>query len=489
MDKEQIFKEIVDIVGPENVSSEPEDLIPYMRDAYTILMHESPSMPDFVVLPESKEEILKIIKLANKYKIPVYPRSFGVNIASSAVPYKGGLILDLKRMNRIIEINEETMTATVEPGVSWGKLRKEARKKGLDIIPILGPYEVGPVGNFLLTNITAYSTKYPADRAVTLEVILPNGEIIRTGSQSILSGEKLNPYFRYAYGPDLTGLFRGSLGNFGVITKLVIRLRPLAEVEKNVGYKFEDLDLVLKTLQKIERLEITRHSWIFNKYLALHIFLHPEKIRIKDEVKTFLANFPTYIYVVGLGGKSKQVTLYEEIIEEEIKNEACEKVEFDREMEKIFNEVCEGASQKVIRMFVPYAGFAAVIGCVPISRVKGMVNTVKELIKKHDLKDPVTNEQLEPEIIIIPYDRGSTVYVEQELLYNPVDKTSIEKVRNCLRECYRELLIKYGAVHTMPNKSLLRFMLPGNVKLLTGIKKIVDPNGIFMPGGPYSVEV
>ena len=279
MERGQLYDELVNIIGEAYVSGDEADLIPYMKDSYSLLMKKSVPRPDFVVLPGTAEEVRAVVALANESKVPIYPRSFGVNIAGSALPYQGGLVLDLKRMNRILEINPDTMTATIEPGVSWGKLRKEANPHGLDIIPIGGPYQTSPVGNFLLTNITPYSTKYPADRVVTFEAVLPNGQILRTGSRATDFGNTYNPYFRYAYGPDLAGMFRGSLGNFGVITKMTIRLRPLAEIEENLIFGFQELPEAVEAMKRIERLEISRHSIIVNNFILTHLLLTPAQMR------------------------------------------------------------------------------------------------------------------------------------------------------------------------------------------------------------------
>lgn len=483
-----VFRELQEIVGAGNVSVDWVDLIPYLRDSYTALLHKEPPRPDFLVMPGGTEEVQRVVLLANKYRIPVYPRSFGVNIAGSAIPYRGGMVLDLKRMNRILEINEDTMTAYIEPGVSWGRLRKEARKKRLDIIPIAGPYDVSPVGNFLLTNITPYSTKYSADRAITLEAVLPSGEILRTGSQATRTGAELNPYFRYAYGPDITGLFRGSLGNYGIITRLMIRLRPLAEVEKNVYFAFDQLDRALSAMKKIERLEITRYSMLYNRYLLLHIAATPDGLRVREEREKILAGLPEYLLVTGLGGRPRQVALYEEMVLEEVAGEGGRKIEFEEGTRVLLDEMSEGASQKVLRMFAPFAGFATVVGCVPVSRARELNEAIKETVIKHGLRSAISGESLEPELIVIPYDRCSTVYVEHEILYDPLDTENVQRVNSCLRECYARMVNDYGAVHTMPNRSLLRVMLPSYAGLLTGIKSLVDPNGIMMPGGPYSLE-
>jgi len=487
-DKPLVLKQITGIVGTENVSADAEDLIPYTRDAYASLLRQQVPLPDFVVLPKTTEEVQDIVKLANEYKIPIYPRSFGAGIAGSALPYKGGIVIDLKRMDRIIEINDGTMTATIEPGVSWGRLRMRAKEKNLDIIPIGGPYQTSPVGNFLLTNVTPYSTKYCMDRAVTLEAVLPNGEILRTGSQCTQIGAEINPYFRYAYGPDITGLFRGSLGNFGIITKMVIRLRPLAEIENNIIFGFDELQAGLTALQKIERLEITRYSQFSNKDVAIRFVMHPEKYRVKSERIKVARMLPEYTIIIGLGGNAKQIKLYEEMVEGEARKQNGKAVTIEGSLREAWEEVAEGCSQKIIRMFEPYGSFGTIVGCAPISFVPGMNAAIEELVRKHELMDDILEEPLKPELLVLPWDRCTTVYVEHEILYDPLKVENTRKATKCLRECYVALATKFGASHTIPNQTFLRMMMPSYANLLLGIKKIVDPNGLMLAGGPYSLE-
>lgn len=485
-EKSEIVKQIVAIVGEENVSADSEDMVPYVKDSYTLLLKKEIPLPDFVVLPESTDQVQGLIRLANENKIPVYPRSFGINIAGSAIPYAGGMVMDLKRMDRILEINADTMTATIEPGVNWGKLRKEANKKGLDIIPILGPYQTSPVGNFLLTNITPYSSKYNPDRAVTFEAVLPNGEILRTGSQCTELGADLNPYFRYAYGPDIAGLFRGSLGNFGTITRFVTRLRPMAEEEKILIFGFDRIEDLLAAIQRIERMEFTRSCTAMNRYMNLHVLLSPARMKEAAQREKILAMSPPYAVSFGVGGIPKQVALYAQMLAEEAARFNGTLFELEEQYRPDWNEAFEGCSQKALRMFAPFGGFAAVIGCVPFSRVPDIHRVVLEIVKKYNLTDPLSGGPLTPELILVPYDRGSTVYVEHELLYDPLDTEAVTRVNQALRECYSRIMTEYGAVHTIPNRTLLKLMLPAYADLLRGIKGLVDPNGIFMPDGPYS---
>ena len=435
-------------MGTDNVSADAPDLIPYVKDSYSTMMGRHIPLPDFVIMPKTVEEVQELILLANKHKIPVYPRSFGVNIAGSALPYReGGMVIDLKRMNRILEINQDTMTATIEPGVTWAELRKAAKEKGLGVIPIGGPYETSPVGNHLLTNITPYSTKYHCDRAVTFKAVLPNGQILRTGSWASAMGGDANPYFRYAYGPDITGMFRGSMGNFGIIVEMVERLRPLAPVEKQVYFGFDDLSSCLKAMQTIERLEISRTCGAQNNVLATKILLGPNGIRDTQKRKELLDQLRPYQLAFGLGGTEEMVELFERIIIEEAAKYDGYPPEFDDKERQISDDFAEGASREVLHMFAPLSGFAAIIGCLPITHVVEINNLVKELVKKHDIRDPLSGEPQEHELIIVPYDRCSTVYVEQEVLYDPAaDRETLEPVMQCLRECYAQIVSKYGAL-------------------------------------------
>ena len=485
----EIWKEIAEIVGEDNVSGDVPDLIPYIKDSYSSMMERDVPLPDVVVLPKTAEEIQEIVLLANQKKIPLYPRSFGVNIAGSSLPYQGGIVLDLKRMDRIREINTDTMTATIEPGVTWGRLRREANKKGLDIIPIGGPYQTSPVGNHLLTNITPYSTKYHCDRAVTLKAVLPNGEMFYTGSWASKVGGEQNPYFRYAYGPDLTGMFRGSMGNFGIIVEMVERLRPLAPVETNVSFGFNDLSSCLQAMQAIERLEFTRTCQAYNNILAAHLILAPHRIQDKSEKEKLLRQLPPYQLNLGLGGTAEMVALYEQIAANEAKKNNGFLYELDEDDARILESISEGASRGIMHMYAPYSGFAAVIGCLPITHVEEINTTVKNIVRKYNIKDPISGEPQEHELIVIPYDRCSTVYVEQEILYDPAgDKSSLDAIKQCLRECYTTVVGNYGASHTIPNKTLMKMMQPSYAELLKNFKKMIDPENIMLPGGPYSLE-
>jgi FAD/FMN-containing dehydrogenase len=326
------------------------------------------------------------------------------------------------------------------------------------------------------------------DRAVTFEAVLPNGEILRTGSQVTKMGAELNPYVRYANGPDIAGLFRGSMGNFGLITKMVIRLRPLAEIEKNYYFAFKQLEPVLRAMKNIERLEITRYSHIYNRSVGMRCTAVMDDLITDEKREKLLASMPEYTLVIGLGGNSKMITLYEELVRDEVKRQGGEEIRLEEKYMENLDALSEGTSQSILRMFAPHGGYGAIIAMLPISKVPEVHNTIEEIVKKHDLRDPFTGKPLDTEIIVFSYDRCSIVYLEHELLYDTLDAEAIKKEMECIRECYAVLTRKFGACHTIPNRSLLRSMIPSYVDMLVGIKKLVDPNGIFLSGGPYTLE-
>jgi len=175
-----LFQALIEVVGQENCSGDIEDLISYSRDLASPLVGEC--IPDIAVLPSEGEQVQEIVKTANRFCVPVYPYTFGTNVSGAALPKEGGILLDLKRMNRIIEINRECMAATIEPGVSWKALDKRAREKGLQVPLLGGPYTGSPVANFTNAPVSHYATRFGPDRVLSLEVILGNGEILRTAS-------------------------------------------------------------------------------------------------------------------------------------------------------------------------------------------------------------------------------------------------------------------------------------------------------------------
>ena len=229
------YKEIEDIIGIDFVTDKD-----FMKAAYS--RNVDPAFPDrwadMIVRPETPEEVSDIAKIANKYKIHIVPRGGGADLVGGSVT-QGGILLDLTRMNRIIEVNEDDYYCIVEAGVTWGALLSELLPRGLTT-GVTGPGSgfAATIGGGL-SNSTAGggSTKYGLvpDICLGVEVVLPNpqGTIIRTGAAA---NQYATPFCRYGVAPDFTGLFMGDVGTMGIKTKAFLRLFPDPAFKKSVMY-------------------------------------------------------------------------------------------------------------------------------------------------------------------------------------------------------------------------------------------------------------
>ncbi len=219
--KEKVLAELEKIVGAEHVSTALPDLYIYSQD----MTENEPSWPDFVVMPGSVEEVQEVLRLANREKIPIIPIVGGANIGGLTIPLKGGISLDLRRMDRVIEINEEDMYIIVEPGFTFGHLARYLDKNCPHLtysFPAAPPH-TSVTCNALLMGMGQQMLTVGGnfDNINGLEVVLPTGEVVKIGSCSV------SPYwFSRAPLPDIAGLFVGWQGGTGVVTKIAVQLWP-----------------------------------------------------------------------------------------------------------------------------------------------------------------------------------------------------------------------------------------------------------------------
>ena len=247
-----IRKSLVEIVGERGVSDAPEELWFYSRDPGVLAPHK----PDFVVAPKTTEEVQKIVQLANQENIPVVPMGNGMSLAGLVIPLKGGIVLDMKRMNKILEVNTMARYVVVEGGTSQGALKAYLQKHHPTLrhsIPD-APSTTTIAANVSLHGQGRLTNQYGfnSDMVTGLEVVLPTGEICRIGSPSI------GPYWisKGPTLPDLSGLFLGWLGCTGVITKVGLKLYPNKKIRDAELFVTDRVDLIPHILYKLTHLEM-----------------------------------------------------------------------------------------------------------------------------------------------------------------------------------------------------------------------------------------
>ncbi|MHA1607219.1 MAG: FAD-binding oxidoreductase [Candidatus Freyarchaeota archaeon] len=238
---DRVLRALEDAVGSEYVSDEEFILYTYSRGIDGALPER---MPEYVVRPGSTEEVSRVVRIANRYKIPIVPRGGGCCLTGGSKPIEeGGIVMDLTRMNRILNIDFDAMTVTVECGITWAKLNTILFEKGY-YTGTLGPGSgmSAVVGGGLSHHSVGGGggAKYGtcSEHCVALEVVLPQGDIIQTGSNASIYVKE--PFCRFGFGPDLLSIFLGDNGIFGIKTKATLEIFPRPEYHECKTFVLEN---------------------------------------------------------------------------------------------------------------------------------------------------------------------------------------------------------------------------------------------------------
>ena len=238
MEKQEFLEQLSGIVGRENLISHPEDLLVYEYDGSI-----DRAMPEAVVLPSSTEQVSRVLALAYREGVPVAGRGSGTGLSGGAIAPPGGIQVVFTRMNHILELDPENLTATVEPGVINLDLDTQARKLGLRYAPDPSSQKACSLGGNIAENAggphcLAYGTT--TNHVMSMEVVLEDGSIIQLGGPA-----------REVPGYDLRGVFVGSEGTFGLATKITVRLLPLPEMVKTFLGIFPDIESACSAVSAI----------------------------------------------------------------------------------------------------------------------------------------------------------------------------------------------------------------------------------------------
>jgi glycolate oxidase len=275
----ELVSAIKSIVGEDAVITQPEGMEKYSHDETEDLTY----YPEAVVRPKSAEEISALMKLCNQRLIPVTPRGAGTGLSGGALAIKGGVLLSMERFNQILNIDEENLQATVEPGVITEVFMDTVAEKGL-----LYPVDPASKGScFIGGNVSHGSggprvVKYGTIREyiLNLQVVLPNGEIIWTGANTL----------KYASGYNLTQLMIGSEGTLGIITKIVVKLIPRPTQDALLLASFASNESACAAVSAIFRAGIVPSALEFMERKGVEWVKEHDDINfdLKDDIQAFL---------------------------------------------------------------------------------------------------------------------------------------------------------------------------------------------------------
>ncbi|VAX22762.1 Glycolate dehydrogenase, subunit GlcD [hydrothermal vent metagenome] len=262
---QQVKNLVKAIFPPGDVSDEPEDILAYGFDATG-----KESAPELVAFPRSPEQVSQTLKLANERGFTVTARGAGTGFVGASIPVRHGVALVMTRMNRILEIDRDNFTALVEPGLVTGRFQKEVEKLGLFYPPDPASLNVSTLGgNIAMGAGGPRAVKYGVtkDYALGLEVVLPTGEIIQTGAQTVKS----------VVGYDFTRLMVGSEGTLGIITKIRLRLLPKPETARTMLAMFDSVNDAAMAVARITKEGIIPRTLEFmdkNSIQAVEKYIH-----------------------------------------------------------------------------------------------------------------------------------------------------------------------------------------------------------------------
>ena len=447
-------KALIDIVGEENFTDNLIDLISFSKDA-----SEHKHRPHAAVWPTTTEQISAILKLANKAMFPVVARGAGTSLAGLTVPAKGGVVLDLGHMNKIISISVVDRLSVVQPGVVYADLERALAPHGFFFPPDPASGAVCTLGGNVATNAGGIKgAKYGTtkDYVLALQVVLPDGRVMRTGSKCMKS----------ASGYDLTKLFVGSEGTLGVITEITLKINPKPELSSTAMATFEDLEDAGRAVSEI------MHSGILPS--ALEVVDQQTLMAINQNTDMNLPEVEA-ILVAETDGHTREETQFQlkKIMEIFKKNKAStvRQAETEKEAEALW-EARKSAYPVMTR--ISNTLFVEDLS-VPMSKVPNMLKAISDLAKKYDLKIPTVGHagdgNLHP---TFSFDKT-----------NPDETKRVEKATVELFEKVIELGGTLTGEHGIGIAKAPLMHLehdPVAMDVMRSIKKTFDPNNILNPG-------
>jgi len=446
---DSIYQALVEIVGGEHISSQPEELYIYSFDLGTT----EPHRPDYAVSPRTTEEIQKIVELANKEKIPLVPLAGGLSLAGLAVPFKGGMVLDLKRMDSIIEVNERARYAVVECGVSQGKLTSYLERHHPDLTHSEpgAPPQATIAGNIAIhgQGDLAHPYGFNSDMINGLEVVLPTGEVCRFGSCSIGAG-----WFTLHPLPDL-GLFLGWSGATGIITKVSLRLFPCRKIRGTGQFVVDDEELVPEIIYKLTHTQMAEDIVVYSQAIQ------PFSSGLQHFTINLAADSEKEL-------EFKQEILWDDTLGEYIRSGAGGFLGFTRGLQR--PQVSKTSDWR------KGGGFEYVGGIMPVEKYPECYRRGREISEKHGI--PYT-------VLCRCIGAAHAMMFSWTYAFNRADPETMRQAREALHET-DDLVLELGGTIWKPGlygqKLVIDRMDPDTLNLMKKVKQLLDPNGIMNPG-------
>lgn len=314
-----LIKDLEAIVGQKNVSSKQNDIKPYLTDES--LLHEG--WADVVTYPANTEEVSKIVKYCNENDLPVVPVSSATHLYGSSIPKQGGVIVDLKRMNKVHEIDLINRCVRFDAGVTWKQLTEALEEKNMRIILPLAPHSNRSVATDHLEREVHTNMVYDYGEPMqSVEVVFPNGDIFRTGSASVNGFPDSPSRGANPSGPglDFYRLLQCAQGTMGIVTWMSLKIQSIPRIDKVLFAPVDDMDYAMKFLYRILPRRIGQECLLLNN-VDLAALTSDNRTQF-EEYKSKMPKWTLVLVISGLLRRPEEKIAYEEhFLEDVIRNE------------------------------------------------------------------------------------------------------------------------------------------------------------------------
>jgi FAD/FMN-containing dehydrogenase len=298
-------EELIKIVGKGNVIEDEATLKAYSSD----FSLQAAKKPMLVVKPKDRDEVQKVVKLANEQAIPLVPASSRVHFHGETIPEQGGIVVDLSRLDKILEIDPRNRKVKIEPGVTWGKLQEALNEHQQIALRPLFPHPCKSALTSSLEREPMLIPKYEyAEPVLTMEVVLPTGDLFKTGTASAAKTEEAYPE---GPGIDFFRFFQGAQGTLGIVTWLNVKTEYLPKYQKPFFVPFHKIDEVVEPIYHLQRRHIGNECFVLNR-MHLALLLAEDFDKDFEKLRDTLPPFTLIIVIAGAPRRPLERIAYEE---------------------------------------------------------------------------------------------------------------------------------------------------------------------------------
>ncbi|MCM3782519.1 FAD-binding protein [Neobacillus mesonae] len=456
-----LTRKLRDIVGETYFRDDQEALITHSYDGTPMLQ----SLPDGVIYPENTEQVSDIMKALSNYGVPVVTRGSGSNLCGGTVPVQAGVVMVMHRMNRILEMDLENLTATVEPGIITADFISHIESLGLFYPPDPSSMKISTIGGNIaecsggLRGLKYGTTK---DYVIGLKAVLANGDILQTGGKLM----------KDVAGYDLTKLLVGSEGTLAIITEATLKLIPPPKVKKTMLAMYKNIYGAARTVSRIIEAKIIPAT--------LELLDNPTILVVDDFAKLDLPRDMAAILLIEQDGEA-------EMVERDIQKirEICEAELADRV------EVAESREQADRLLAARRSAFTALArlrpttiledATVPRSKIADMILRINEIADKY-------------EVSIATFGHAGDGNLHPTATTDARDHDEVERVEKAFEEIFDAAIELGGTITGEHGVGLVKAPFlewkvgkPG-MEVMLGIKKAFDPNHLLNPGKVFAKQ-